>query len=272
MVRELLKPATVAEALRMKSRPGAAFLGGGTWLNSLGSEAPEVLISLEKLGFDFVEASGERLRLGASATFQEVLDQESTPEAIREAIALTASRTLRNMITIGGELGLRPADSALIPVLIALDAKVGVATRSGLGSLGGPRWRTVGIEEYCRTRMEGLVTEVLVQPRGRVASPRAATRLLCGLRALSRASHSPRSLVVAVNRDGPRIVLSDCRGQLFRLVELEEELAANPLPTRERVEKQVGRVFFPTSDIHASSDYKRYIASVFVADLLGARP
>jgi putative selenate reductase FAD-binding subunit len=258
MVRELLRPATVSEAVRMASRPRSAFLGGGTSLNSGLGDGPEVLISLERLGLDVLVRLPDRLRIGATVTLQQIVDSGEVPKPLREAAALTASRTIRCMATVGGELALRPADSALIPLLVVMGAEARLASRK----------RPVPVEELCQGPWRDLLLEIAV--------PLAAPEERCGVRALSRTSHGPRSLVVAVDRVGPRILASDCRGQLFRFVELEEELAGAPLPARGKIEEAVARVFFPTPDPWASAEYKRHIAGILVADLLlgerGARP
>ncbi len=250
MVRELARPATVAEALQAASRPGAAFLGGGTQLASL-AEGPEVLVSLARLGLDRIAVSADGVSFGAMVSLQRLVDSAEAPAGLREAAALTASRTLRCMATLGGELGARLADSALVTALVAMGAAVRLASRRQ------PR----PVEDWCRTPSRDLVLELLV--------PAGAD---CGVRAVSRTSHGPRSLVVAVSRIGPRIVANDCKGQVFRLVELEEALAGKMLASREEILGAVERSFFPTPDIHASAEYKRRLAGILVARLMGARP
>jgi CO/xanthine dehydrogenase FAD-binding subunit len=91
-----------------------------------------------------VEWRNAALRLGAAATFQQVLDAPGVPEVVRAAMIATASRTLRNMITVGGELGLCPPDSVLIPVLASLDAQGHVAGRRSLGIIEYRAARAVG--------------------------------------------------------------------------------------------------------------------------------
>jgi probable selenate reductase FAD-binding subunit len=293
MVSEILRPKTIAEAARLASMPGTAVLGGGTWLNAdlarggtaiagsveAGSSpsaavhaaaagatqgtvaapvaSPLALISLDNLGLDFVEWRSSVLHLGAAATFQQCLEAPGVPEALRTAMAATASRTMRNMVTIGGELGLCPADSTLIPLLAALGARIHVAGR-----------RPLGIEEYRSTRATGpagLILEVSAPDADRPSA----------VRWLARTSHGRRSLVIAVAAArlkpaaaGVRIVASDCRGQVLRLADAEEALEGSPLPAKDGIEKLVRAAFWPTSDIHASTECKRYLAGVYAADLL----
>jgi len=262
MVSEILRPTTLGEAARLAAKPDAAILGGGTWLNSgIAATRPTgqtlALVSLEHLGLDFVEWRNGTLRLGASATFQQCLDAPGVPLALRDALGATASRTLRCMITIGGELGHCPADSVLIPVLAALDARVRLA--------GG---RSLGIEEYRAARAQGpvgLIVEVAASDADRP----------CAVVSHARTSRGRRSLVVAVAASRlepkivrPHIVASDCRGQMLRLADAEEALGGSPLPAKDRIEKAVRAAFWPTSDVQASTEYKRYLAGVYAADLL----
>jgi putative selenate reductase FAD-binding subunit len=285
MVSEILRPRTIAEAIKLTAMPGTAVLGGGTWLNAgfavagamttgagpapagpatpgAGTRpagAPIALISLDSLGLDFVEWRNGTLRIGAAATFQQVLDAPGVPDALRKALAATASRTLRNMITVGGELGHCPADSVLIPTLAALDARIRIAGR-----------RPFGIAEYRAARALGPVGLIL-----EVSAPDADGP--CAVQALSRTSHGRRSLVIVVaaarllpNVSRVSIVASDCRGQVLRLADAEEALEGSPLPPKDRIEKLVRAAFWPTSDLHASTEYKRYLAGVYAADLLHA--
>jgi putative selenate reductase FAD-binding subunit len=265
MITDIVRPKTVAEAVEAKSAPGAAWLGGGTWLNSGRAPGITTLVSLEHLGLDNVLAGGGRCRIGAAVTFQALVDSPLVPHVLKAAARLTASRTLRNMVTVGGELGLRPADSALIPALAALAAEVERADGTSLPIL-----------EFVDAGSGSLVLGVSV-PVGLVAA----------VRAVSRTSHSPRSLVAAVSAraanpnprgtvaaspvlTAPVIVLSDCCGNLVRLEEAARGLDGAALSGRERLEEAARAGFSPRPDLHATVKYKRYMAGVLVADLLAA--
>ncbi len=258
MVTEILRPQSVQEALKARSLPHCAYLGGGTWLNASRSETPVTLISLEKLGLQGIAADQGRCVIGASATLQQVVDHGGVPEAVRSASALTASRTLRNMITIGGELALHPADSALVPVLLALGAQLSVAGRK----------KPVSLHAFLSDRSfagTSLVLSVSIpEPRRKAA-----------VRAVSRTSHSSRSLVVAASAEALqpvvvdlRLIVSDCRGSILRLTKLEAALAGQPLPPRSDVEAAAEAELPQQADIHASSQYKAYMTRVLAADVL----
>jgi len=271
MITSIVRPKSVAEAVRARTAPGAAYLGGGTWLSSGRAESVTTLVSLEHLGLDSIRVEGAkstayhgakrgalesgRCIIGASVTFQSLVDSPLVPPVLRAAARLTASRTLRNMVTIGGELGLLPDDSAVIPVLIVLGAEVSVAGRK----------KPLPIESLLDDDGTGLILGVSV--------PRQA---LAAVQAVSRTSHSPRLVVAAVSAraaaptlEQPRLVLSDCRGLRVRLSGTERNLDGELLPPRQTIEALARAEFSPQSGPYASAAYKRYIAGVMIADLVG---
>jgi probable selenate reductase FAD-binding subunit len=255
MVTEILKPATIQEALKARALPGTAFLGGGTWLNAARSTQPVTLISLEKLGLQSIDARGNQCVLGAAATFQQIVDDPALPAGLRAAAGLTASRTLRNMMTIGGEIALHPPDSALVPLLLAMEAEI---------SLAGKK-KPVPIRDFLSGGGDGLILSVVITKPLRPAA----------IRAVSRTSHGPRSLVVAACAEtlqpevsGLRVVVADCRGSPVRLSRFERSLEGRQLPSRPELESAFGNEFSPVADVHASSRYKAYMTRVLVADAL----
>jgi len=227
MITDIARPLTVTEAVRAGSAPGAAYLGGGTWLNSGRAQGVTTLVSLDHLGLGTIHSDSSRCTIGAAATFQAIADNPSVPGGLRAAVHLTASRTLRNMVTLGGELGLRPADSAVIPLLLAARAEVTLAGRR----------KPVSLDELGDAGKAGLILSVSIPLR-----PAAAVR------ALSRTSHAPRFLVVA--RCGDRVAASDCQGQTV----LRAGAAGAPS-------------FQPRPDIYASAEYKRYMLDVLAEEL-----
>ncbi|MBI4859519.1 MAG: molybdopterin-dependent oxidoreductase FAD-binding subunit, partial [Candidatus Riflebacteria bacterium] len=64
---------------------------------------------------------------------------------------------------------------------------------------------------------------------------------------------------VAVNGATPRTT---------RLTALEERLAGQALPPRERIEELVRPLVRPVGDLRGSEEFKRHLAGVMVADAL----
>ncbi|MEV1004438.1 xanthine dehydrogenase family protein subunit M [Nonomuraea sp. NPDC050202] len=106
-----VKPADVAEAVRVAAEPGARFLGGGTNLVDLmreGIERPDTVVDVTGLPFDTVdELPGGGLRIGAlvrnSALAADGRVRTRYP-MVSQALLSGASAQLRNMATVGGNL------------------------------------------------------------------------------------------------------------------------------------------------------------------------
>ena len=249
-------PGSVPEAAALGEKPGFAFLGGGTYLNRKNGAQGLTLISLEKLGLSSIESGAQGVSLGAAASFQSVLDCPDAPPGVRRAVSLTASRTLRNMMTIGGEAALRSSSSALLAVLVCLGAQVRIFGRR----------KPVEMVEYIGQEVRGLILSILIPAEDAVR--------LSAVAVLRRTSHAPAGLVVAVSvagREpvrGVRITAGDNAAGPVRLRKTEAALEGRPLPDKETIEQAVGAELSPQADIHASAAYKRYMAGVIAADLL----
>jgi xanthine dehydrogenase YagS FAD-binding subunit len=115
---EYVSPTTKEQAVALLGRSGrdAEVLAGGTDLLSLMKDdvaAPKRLVDIKRIeelrGIRFDRASG--LRLGALATFEEVLDHPDVRKsyrAIHSAVEGVTSPQIRNAGTVGGDLCHRP--------------------------------------------------------------------------------------------------------------------------------------------------------------------
>jgi len=104
-----VRPGSADEALELLSREGAAVLAGGTDLAGQidrGIRSPALLIDLQDAGLGGIEADGNGVRIGATATLAEVAraDLLSPHAAVATAAGLAASPLLRNQGTVGGNL------------------------------------------------------------------------------------------------------------------------------------------------------------------------
>lgn len=103
------RPGTVDEALELLARDGAAVLAGGTDLAGQidrGITEPALLVDLQDAGLGGIEADGDGLRIGATATLAEVAAAGLVAPyaAVATAAGLAASPLLRNQGTVGGNL------------------------------------------------------------------------------------------------------------------------------------------------------------------------
>ena len=131
-------PRSVPEALDVLERHGPALLvmAGGTVAMPLineGISLPEAVMGLRMTGLDRLERLNGTLRIGATATLTQLLNQTAVP-MLSEAARNTASWSIRNMATIGGNLFTPPPGGDVAVALLALDASV---------TLAGPRGERV---------------------------------------------------------------------------------------------------------------------------------
>jgi xanthine dehydrogenase YagS FAD-binding subunit len=114
---EYTSPKTTAQAVALLGRTwdDAQVLAGGTDLISLMKDdvvAPRRLVSIKGIEeLRGVRADGSGLRIGALATFEELLDHAEVKQryaALHQAVEGVHSAQIRNMGTVGGDLCQRP--------------------------------------------------------------------------------------------------------------------------------------------------------------------
>lgn len=144
-------PRSVAEAVEILAREGptAALLAGGTDLLvrvKRGRAAPLAVVNLKRIAaLAGIEPAADGLRLGALTTIAALLHSELIRQrypVLAEAAAQLGSVAVRNLATLGGNIGRASPASDLAPALIVLAAIAEVQ-----GSNGS---RTVGVENFFR--------------------------------------------------------------------------------------------------------------------------
>jgi carbon-monoxide dehydrogenase medium subunit len=162
-VREYLRPTSVPQAVEMirsaKGRGG--YIAGGTFLGRARQIPYDVLIDITGLGLEAIRTDQGRVRLGATATIQDLVDSDivSTPqlELLGRAARTVAGRQIRNIATVAGDLisGYLMAD--LPAPLLVLGAELVVA---------GDENRPIPLEAYysdrsARRPKDWLITEIV---------------------------------------------------------------------------------------------------------------
>jgi carbon-monoxide dehydrogenase medium subunit len=192
------EPASLEEALRLRSRlaESATVVAGGTFTGILVGQRlirPSAFLYLGHVaGLDTIEA-GEELRLGAMVSHRSVERSALVTagwECLARTFAVVASPRVRNQATVGGVLC--DADYASDPpaTLVALGARVRLASVRGT--------REVPVEEFItghystQLRDDELLTEVLV--------PRAPARAFY-VKFRSRSSEDRPCVALAVAAD-----------------------------------------------------------------------
>lgn len=103
------RPQTLDEALELLAGDGAVPMGGGTDLAGqvdCGIRAPGLLVDLQAAGLDQIREREGGVEIGAAATLSRVAEDGllAPYAAAVEAAAAAASRLLRNVGTVGGNL------------------------------------------------------------------------------------------------------------------------------------------------------------------------
>jgi CO/xanthine dehydrogenase FAD-binding subunit len=136
-----LEPETVSEAIGMLVREGkgAYPLAGGTDLlvrMKRGDARPVALVNLKRLpGLGGIERrEGKNLHIGALARVGELERSEIVREShplLGEAAGVLGSAPIRNLATVGGNIGRASPASDLAPSLMVLGAKVCIEGSGG---------------------------------------------------------------------------------------------------------------------------------------------
>lgn len=277
---DFLEPASVAEASRMAADlgEGMRFIAGGTALLLALRQrmlAPTHLVSLARLqalrGIDF--EAGRGLRIGALALHAEVaahpLVRQHAP-MLAQMAAQVANPQVRNQGTLGGNLCY--ADPATDPptCLLALDARVRLASHRGGRELPMAEF----IVDYYTTALEPdeLVQDIVVPPQPGDAHGSYARFLRTA------AEHRPMaSVAVRVRRDGARcleagIVVGAATPVPTRMSAAEACLAGQTV-TAERAAAAADRAATDLSsidDLRGSAEYRRDMVRVQLRRTLAA--
>jgi CO/xanthine dehydrogenase FAD-binding subunit len=131
--KEYWLPQSLAEALSLLAEHGPALLvmAGGTLAMPLinkGISIPEKVLGLRRAGLNYIHQADGTLRIGATATLSQMLQQKSIP-VLQQAAHNVGSWAVRNMGTVGGNLFAPPPAGDFTVALLALDARVKLASR-----------------------------------------------------------------------------------------------------------------------------------------------
>jgi carbon-monoxide dehydrogenase medium subunit len=269
---QLHLPSTVDEALDLLDRYGedARPMAGGTALVLLMEQRlvrPEHIISLGRIAeLGRIETANGSLRIGAAVqhrTLENNPAARSTWPLLTETYHRVATVRIRNMATVGG--GLAHADPNQDPpaTLIALNARVGVASKRGR--------RELPIEDlfrgYYETALEPgeIITHVDIPQPAR--PPRTAY-----LKFLPRTADDYPTVAVAAAVDVVDGRIQDARialnaaGPTPLRARAAEDMLRNQSPTPELLRSAAATVppiTDPTSDHRGSANYKSRMAEVF---------
>lgn len=268
---EVLHPSTVEEALALAAGDEDTYFVAGATLVQLdwaqGLRLTKRLVSLDRIdGLTGVEATPDFIRIGSLTTLAALEGHKAIASELPmllSAIKATAGPTIRNLGTIGGNVGGRRG--CLIPALLALDARLDIARTGVRQRVSLVDWLAMGRDPDC-------VIEAVVVPR---SVPTRWTYRKVGLRA----GFMPAIIDVAglLSVSGDRI--TQCRmavgggGAATRLHEVEALLIGEPQHAIDwqRVHAALMEAIRAPEDDFRSTRYRRVAAANAMVHGLGGR-
>ncbi len=250
MIKEFINAVSVGHAVEMGKR-GYVFLAGGTQVNSTPfrkwNKPVEKVISLYQLKLTGIRTQSGNTVVGAMTTLQDIADSELLPHALRQSASFIPTRSIRNIATIGGNVGANRTDSYIIPALLALGTRLKNATGAEMS-----------IETYLLNNSEDLILEFIIPP----------LKGACVVVKESR-SHMAKPVVTAAVRlatEGNKITeaavyAGSVADRVLKLTAVEQAILDGV-----DVEQAVRESVHPQDDILGSADFKCYLNAVRIAD------
>ncbi|MBI5031249.1 MAG: FAD binding domain-containing protein [Chloroflexi bacterium] len=157
-LREIHKPTTLAEALKLLQRPGTVALAGGTALNAASPDDVTAVVDLSALDLAYIRESSGAIAIGATTKLVELVAspilRAMANGVVSQAAHRSTSSILRNQASVAGTLISEP-DGVLAVALLALDAHVTIVRKES---------RTHSLADFLamceHLLMMALVTEV----------------------------------------------------------------------------------------------------------------
>jgi CO/xanthine dehydrogenase FAD-binding subunit len=278
-----VRPRSLDEALRARAEhPDWLVLAGGTDVMVKAAQRPPPPGVIDVFGLGPLvgvdRTADGALRIGAATTYARLLRSDLVRRhapALAAAAREVGALQIQARGTIGGNVGTSSPVGDTLPVLLALDASVEVASRGGE--------RTVPYEDFCTGyRATALGPDELIVAV-RIPAAAAEARQFWRKVGTRRAQSISKVMFAAAARaadDGAvtnaRIALGAVRERPIRARHAEAELIGNP-PTPE-VAARVGDALMadisPIDDVRSTADYRRAVAGNLAARFvtwLGAR-
>ena len=261
-LREIHKPQTIQEAIKLLRQPNTVALAGGTQLIASKKKSVQAVVDLSALGLSYTRDKNGSVAIGAMATLAEVANSPMLRAAANGVLAQAAHRTaasiLRNQGTVAGTLITEP-NGIFATTLLALDALIVCI---------GDKEMQVAISDFLAMldhfTLGAIVTEMTI--------PAASLGRRASLETVAR---TPRdkpivSACVAARieknaaRD-VRIALGGVAWSAVRAKSVESELEGKVL-SDESIERAVSAIhespLQPRGDFRGSLEYRREMATV----------
>jgi CO/xanthine dehydrogenase FAD-binding subunit len=266
-----LRPRDLDEAVAARAaHPGWLVLAGGTDLmvNANHREVPDGLVDLWRLpAICFVRVTDDAIAIGAGTTWYEVERHPAIRERMRPLAAAAreiGALQIQARATLGGNVGTSSPVGDSLPVLLALDAELEVASVRGR--------RRVAYRDWCTGyRTTQLAADELIVA-AHVPVPGPATRTTwrkVGTRRAQSISKVMGAAAITLDGDvvtGARVALGAVAERPIRLPAVEAAVQGLGLgAAAEAARAAVRATIHPIDDVRSTAAYRREVAENLVA-------
>lgn len=252
---------STGEAARIRTRDNA-YLAGGTEVMRLGSEfARDAYVSIRRLeGLRFVRKSEGKTEIGAACTFQELIESPDIPAYLKEALAFMASRTRRNMATIGGNVAVCRDDSFLVPTLLAASAELTLMDNN-------ENKEDVSLEAYIsgKDKYSARLIVSINLPDGVIVK---------SVRSANTAQSHARLTAALGRKDGRYLAYAAIKNYgLVKLGGITDKMSSSEDLSEEEITdyiKNDDKIALTDDLLYGGADYRKYLLGISFADMYAA--
>lgn len=260
---------SVDEALALQKEHGGKFLAGGHSLipiMNLRLADPGVLIDIGRLdSLRGISVDGDMVKIGSLTTHAMIAASSDVPQAMSEAASMIGDPQVRNRGTIGGNVSHADPASDWPTVLTALGAHFRIAGSGGMKTVSAADFFT-GLFETALGEDELLVgVGVPVEDKGtgsayaKLFNPASRYAMVGAAASVTMQGNTCEAASVAIG--GLTSVATACPSVVAALV--GQKLDADTIAAAAAaVDSDLGDDVI--GDMHASADYRRAMAPVFV--------
>ena len=257
----------------LSSVKDATLLAGGTDLLveiNFGRIRPAHIVAIDRVDELKDFSRNGHVRMGALVTYTRMVEDESGSVALQEAARPIGSPQIRNVATIGGNLGTCSPAGDSLPVLAALEATVVLRSKKGERRVPFAQFMT-GPKKSVRRP-----DELIVAAEWDEAGP-AQTFMKVGTRNAMVIAVAGLALVVDRARRRVGVGLGSCGPTIIRATEAERFAAGlleeagwdRPGRPSDAAAKEFGRLAAgaakPIDDVRGTAAYRRHVLAVMAA-------